>query len=82
MDESLKIPVEHKGEELEFEAKLIPYGYIHRIAVDIEGVEVYFEPDEERQYRAILSEEATEKDIVPNVELLKKIAEVLNSLGK
>jgi hypothetical protein len=48
----------------------------------VEGVKVYFEPDEERQYRAILSEEANEKGIVPNVELIKMIAEVLNNLAK
>jgi hypothetical protein len=82
MDDLLKIPIEYKGEEIEFEAKLVPYGYIHRLVVNIEGVDVHFEPDEERQYRAILSDEANEKGIVPNVELIKKIAEVLNNLAK
>jgi hypothetical protein len=80
MDDVLKIPVEYKGEELEFEARFIPYGYIHRIVVSVEGVKVYFEPDEERQYRAILSDEANKKGIVPNVELIKVIAEVLNKV--
>jgi hypothetical protein len=81
MDEVLRIPVEYKGEEIEFEANLIPYGYIHRLVVDVEGVEVHFEPDEERQYRAILSDRAIEKNLVPNVELVKKIAEVLNKIN-
>ncbi|HEY0055274.1 MAG TPA: hypothetical protein VGB63_07955 [Pedobacter sp.] len=81
MDELLKIPIEYKGEEIEFEAKLILYGYIHRLVVDIEGVEIHFEPDEERQYRAILPDAAIEKNQLPNVELVKKIAEVLNKVS-
>ncbi|HEY0056874.1 MAG TPA: hypothetical protein VGB63_16100 [Pedobacter sp.] len=82
MDDVLKIPIDYKGEELEFEAKLIPYGYIHRLVVEIEGIEVHFEPDEERQYRAILSDSALEKNLVPDVHLIKKISEVLNNLEK
>jgi phage-related protein len=82
MEDSLKIPVTYKGEELEFDAKLVPYGYIHRLLIDVEGIEVYFEPDEDRQYRAILSDEALSKNLTPNIELIKLIVEVLNQIGK
>ena len=79
MEEGLKIPVTYKGEEVEFIAKLIPYGFTHRFAVDIGGIEVYFEPDEDREYRAILSDDALAKFRMPNVELIKLIAQVLNT---
>ncbi|WP_207534740.1 hypothetical protein [Desertivirga arenae] len=71
MEEGFKIPVIYKGQEREFEASLITTGYIHKFHVSIEGVGLYFEPDEERNYRAVLDEKAMEKQQRPNVELVR-----------
>lgn len=42
-----------------FEAQLVEVGYIHKVMVVINNIKVIYEPDEERNYRAII----TDKDI-------------------
>lgn len=80
MEEGFKLPVTYKGEEREFDAKLIASGYTHKFHVDIEGVGVFFEPDEERQYRAILDHEAIEKNLKPNADLIQLIGNKIEKL--
>ncbi|WP_127125055.1 hypothetical protein [Pseudoflavitalea rhizosphaerae] len=50
----IEIPVTWKGKELSFPARLQQTGYTHRILVDVDGVEIVLEPDEEKNYRAML----------------------------
>ncbi len=57
MEDMFMLPVIYNGEEKEFEVKLIPYTYTYRFEVTINGVEVQFEPDEEQNYRALLTHE-------------------------
>ena len=52
MDESIEICVEHKGQTKCFPAVFSQYGYSYRITITILGMNVIFEPDEERQWRA------------------------------
>jgi len=35
-------------------AKLIVTGYTHKFGVDVNGQNIIFEPDEERNYRAVI----------------------------
>jgi hypothetical protein len=53
MEEPFVIEVNYKGVERAFEARLQVFGYSHRFHVDVEGVEVLFERDEEGSYRAM-----------------------------
>lgn len=81
MDNALTIPVDFNGEELEFEAVFHQFGYVHKIEVNVNGISVMFEPDEERNYRALISEEQlnkNKKDI--SISLLRAIAGVLESI--
>lgn len=80
MEEKFNLPVKYKGEERDFEVKLIASGYIHKFHVDADGVGVFFEPDEERQYRAVLDQEALEKNIKPNEDLIRRIGEQIEEL--
>lgn len=81
MDESFFIDVEYLGKELEFEGRLIVSGYLHKIEMDVEGIKVFFEPDEERNYRALVSlEEVREARL--DAGLLQAIAARLESLLK
>ena len=57
MDDIYEIPVHYKGEEMLVPAQLVVTGYTHKFRVDVAGQEVYFEPDEERNYRALLDTE-------------------------
>ena len=55
MDEPFSIKVVYKGQEYSFEAKLTTVGYTHKFYVLINGLEVIYEPDEERKYRAVVN---------------------------
>jgi hypothetical protein len=56
MAESFTLVVNYKGKEYHLDSELRIYGYTHKIAINIEGEEILFEPDEERNYRAVIPE--------------------------
>lgn len=80
MNETFDIPVNYKGEALLFPAQLQHTGYTHRFLVEVYGEEVFFEPDEERSYRALVDPEQLTQTL--NVDLLKAIAEAIESILK
>jgi hypothetical protein len=91
MEEPFVIEVNYKGVERAFEARLQVFGYSHRFHVDVEGVEVLFERDEEGSYRAMapqLPENAPEGmergtaglGRVPEAGLLQAIAEAIERI--
>jgi hypothetical protein len=82
MEEGFKLPVTYKSQEREFEATLMATGYTHKFHVDIDGIGVYFEPDEERNYRAMLDENALAKQLKPNVELVGLVGGKIEELFK
>lgn len=81
MDE-FEIPVIWKGKEWSFPAQLQQFGFSHRIVVDVNGVQVQLEPDEERNYRAIVvdPDNPAAKQLDPA--LVGAIVEVVESLVK
>lgn len=81
-EESLEIPVTYQGEELLFQGELLMMGYTHKVQVEVEEQLIMFEPDEERNYRAILTEEQLQKNKKLDVALLQAIAQVLESMVK
>jgi hypothetical protein len=81
MNETIDIPITYKGNELIFKARVIKFGYIHRFEVDIDDNTVIFEPDEERHYRAILDPAGDKISKSINIELVKLIAETIESLS-
>ncbi len=80
MDEPFEIPVLFKGELLNFTSRLHMSGYTHKIEVDVDGTQLMFEPDEERNYRAIMDTEHLPKGKKINIELLKAIANAIESI--
>jgi len=77
MPESFLLTVHYKNEEKQFESELRVFGYTHKIAVNVNGTEVIFEPDEERNYRAVFQDPESNKNI--DLQLLKIIAEELQA---
>ena len=75
-----ELPVTCNGKEFLFPAELLPMGFTHRIKVTVEGTEILFEPDEERNYRAIITdrEKFSQPDI--NKLLLQYICKTLDLL--
>ncbi len=80
MDEPFELPVTFRDQEILFPAELQQSGYSHRFKVNVFGQDVFFEPDEERNYRALVDPETLTKDISP--ELLQAIAGTIESLVK
>ena len=77
-----EIPVTWKGKDLSFPAQLQQTGYTHRILVDVDGVEVALEPDESRNYRAILVNPDHPDAGKMDVGLIAAIVEVVESVVK
>jgi hypothetical protein len=78
MDE-FNLEILHNGELMLFPAKLLLMGYTHKIEVDVNGIPVLFEPDEERNYRALVPEEHRQKI---NTAILKALAGAIEQVVK
>ena len=81
MAESFTLTILYKGEQKHFEAALWLIGYTHKIAVQIGEKEVFFEPDEERNYRAVVADPQNTRDHHDR-QLLQAIAEGLEETFK
>lgn len=57
MAEHFTLTVDHNGKQQFFEGELRQLGYTHKLFINVNGLEVVFEPDEERNYRVIIQEE-------------------------
>ena len=82
MDEEFEIPVSYKDQSLSFPARLLAYGYSYKIEVDVNGTKVFYEPDEERNWRALIGYEEIEANKNINKELLKAIAVSIEEIVK
>jgi len=63
MDDSFVLTVNYKSEDLDFNAWLLLQGYTHKIKVQIGETAVFFEPDEESNYRAVKMSWQEQKDL-------------------
>jgi hypothetical protein len=83
MNDLFMIPVTYNGKELEFGGRMLIHGYIHRIEVIVDDIPVLFEPDEEQNYRALITVEQLDgKGQHLNKAILASIAGVLHSLSE
>ncbi|MEJ7823445.1 MAG: hypothetical protein WKF85_14065 [Chitinophagaceae bacterium] len=82
MDEPFDIPVTYKGEELLFKGELLAYTYSYKIQVEVDGNLVLFEPDDERNLRAMINPENFNEGKKIDVELLKCIGKSLEEILK
>lgn len=73
-EEPFELPVVYKGRELLLPARLVKTGYTYRIYVLAAEQEIIFEPDEERNFRAMV-ENGTGGNVP--AELLQVIVEAL-----
>lgn len=80
MSSTFELPITHLGKELLLSAELIPKGYAYQIKVIIDEVAIFFEPDEEKNYRALASVIDMKKMEAINKELLQAISESLHIL--
>lgn len=79
MDE-FELDITFNGKELTFPVQLLNYGTSYKLQVEIEGTNVFFEPDEERNWRAVIAYEDMQANKKLNAELLKAIAEKIDAI--
>jgi len=77
MAETFQLPVEYEGQEEEYPAQIINHGYTHKVQVEVDGIIVTFEPDEEGSYRALIDPLVSSS---VDMGLLKAISETLGAL--
>jgi hypothetical protein len=80
--EEFELPVFYNNQQSNFPARLLTYGYSYKIEVDINGTKVLFEPDEERNWRALIAYEEIEKNKNIDKGLLEAIAECIEEVLK
>lgn len=79
MSESFELPVQYKGKELLLPAQLHQFGYSYKIEVEINGCSLFFERDDERNWRALIETEVHPNEKLGS-ELLEAIAASLEEL--
>ena len=80
MSETFDLPLWYNGKEMFLPAELLPMGFTHKIKVTVDGLDILFEPDEERNYRAVITEADRDKAGHINKALLEVIVETLHEL--
>ncbi len=80
MEESFIVEVEIEGKEYCFEGRLVTVGYTHKFLVLINSLEVSYEPDEERNYRAILNEADQGKVTGSDIALIRAVGDKIQAL--
>jgi hypothetical protein len=78
MAEPFLLIVKYGNREFRLDAELRMLGYTHKIAVMVDTTEVLFEPDEERNYRAVVAADTDQRKL-PDAGLLQAIAEELEA---
>lgn len=63
MTEEFTLTTEYQGKNQDFIGKLILQGHSHKFEVNINGITVYFEPDESGNYRVIRMPWQEEKEL-------------------
>ncbi|HCN48130.1 MAG TPA: hypothetical protein DIT10_03360 [Chryseobacterium sp.] len=76
--EEFEVPVTYKGKEHIFNGRLATFTYGYKFYVDVDGIEVVLERDDEGNLRAMLPENTSEKVIEKG--LIEAIIEVFNAL--
>lgn len=80
MDNNFEVPVTYRNQDLVFMAKFVQLGYSYKFEVDLNGILVFFEPDEERNFRAIIDSDNDGRMI--DRELVELVMESLSELMK
>ena len=77
MEDRFSIDVVHNNKEVIFDAHLVTIGYIPQFHILINGIEVVYEPDEERNYRAIV--EPSKIALLKTTDQAEKLGEIENN---
>ena len=77
-----ELALNYKGKDLLLPVRLMNYGTSYKLEVEIDGTKVLFEPDEERNWRAMISYEDVQANKKMDTGLLELIARELDTILK
>jgi hypothetical protein len=81
MTDQFDLIIDYRGEQKHFPANLLLQGYTHKFKVIIDAKEVFFEPDEEGSYRAVIMPGQDEKEFGKiDRKLLRAVQEKIESI--
>jgi hypothetical protein len=80
MDDALMLPVEYKGEELEFPFRVIAQGFTRRYLFIINEIEIVYEQDDHGDLWAIVYNQEQHSPKLPERGLLEAIGATLQQL--
>ena len=73
MHNSFELPVSYKGKVVLFPGQLHQYGYSQKIEINVNGLSLFFERDEEGNWRALVDPSELEKNRSINKELIQAV---------
>jgi hypothetical protein len=73
MDEPFELPVLYNNKKMLLPAQLHQYGYSFKIEVEVNGTAIFFERDEDRNWRAMVEPSEVEMNSYLTKELLQAI---------
>ena len=82
MDYDIEVPVIYKNQNLISYAKFIQFGYSYKFEMEVNGILNSFEPDEERNFRAMIDPLIDYGNQKIDKELIQLIAEALAAMLK
>ena len=77
-----ELPVIFNNKELLLPGKFLDYGYSSKIEIDVDGTRLIFEPDEERNWRAVISYEDVQANKKINKDLVEAITVAIENIIK
>ena len=72
----------YQGKERFFPAQLLQFGYTQKSKVEVNGTAIFFEPDEERNYRTMIDPTLFESNRKIDTGLLQAIAAAIEAVLK
>ncbi|MGJ7032290.1 hypothetical protein [Niabella hirudinis] len=78
MEHFFELPIPYKGEELLLKGRLVTFAYSYKFFVVVNGKELTFERDDEREFRVLVG--AREDSSAIDKELVKRIINALDKI--
>lgn len=80
MEQEFELPVEYRGQELNFAGRIVTVGYVYKLYIMIHDEEFVFERDDDGKYRVLTEGVTYEKPVDRG--LLEAVIAVLDGLSE
>lgn len=74
------LPVSWQGKEIEFPAQILTFGYGIKLEVEIDEIKIWFERDEQANWRGVMAYEDVQAGKKVDRELIQAIAATIEKI--